>query len=275
MATKAIKVCAVNFVKGFFDRLVPTNKVIEHFQQRPFKQQLALVTGRLVDRHEEMLNKWRENGQPISALPIFLMGFDKSYASSGLEKGRSITASDFIVYDQYHNFFKLRLSKHDQRIQIVLYAPDHESAFSFADQFKLYCADYRNRHHFAVTEYHGIPYQFAMTLEDNNIFGANSQIADQDNLTVLAFDLTFTCHTPYFCGDDVTKEPYLPKVKAVVLDHAAYANQLFHYHQVISDGQLSEEALQRLDDVMLEPVEVGQSAAFSLFNSVNININSK
>lgn len=235
MATKAIKICAVNFMKSYLDSLVADgSKIIEAFNKRPIQGKLALVTGRLVDSHEEMLNKWREKGVngALSPLPVFLMGFDKSYASTGLEKGRSVAMQNFIVRDNADNYFKVRVSKHDQRVQVVLYCPDHETAFSFANQFKLFCADYKNRHHFAISEYNGVAYPFAMTLEDNNVFAPSSQIADQDNLSVLVFDLTFNCNTPYFSGD-VSGEPYLPTVNTVIFDNQTYEQQKTVYHQVI------------------------------------------
>lgn len=235
MATKAIKIAVVDFVKQYLEEIVATNKAIKTFNERPINQRLAVVPGRLVDSHESMLNKWREKGVngAISPLPIFLMGFDKSYTPSGLEKGASISIHNFIVNDDLGNFFKVRVSKHDQRVQLVLYAPDHDTAFSLADQFRLYCAEFRNRHHFAYTEYNGVPYPFAMTLEDNNAFSANAQITDQDNLTVLAFDLTFSCNTPYFLGDVEHNEPYLPVVKTVIYDDSHYRKMENVYHSVI------------------------------------------
>lgn len=237
MATKAVKECAVNFFKGFLDQVVPTNRAIEHFNNRPINQRLAVTAGRLIDDHEKMLNKWREAGisGAISPLPVFLMAFDKGYTPTGLEKGKSIAMSNFIVSDNEGNFFKVRVSKHDQRVQIVLYAPEHDTAFSLADQFKLYCADYKNRHHFAWSAYNGKIYPFAMTLEDNQIFGTNSPIPEQDNLTVTVFDLTFNCNTPYFVGDEINKTPYLPTVRAVVIDVEAYKNRANLYHQVVRD----------------------------------------
>lgn len=245
MATKAIKIAAVEFMKCFLEDVIATNKVIEGFKQRPIEQRLAVVTGRLVDQHEAMLNKWREKGVhgARSPLPIFLMGFDKGYASSGLEKGKSIVDRKFIVHDDLGRFLKVRVSKHDQRLQIVLYAPDHDTAFSLADQFKLYCAEFRNRHLLAYTPYHGAAYPFAMNLEDNNIFAANSQIPDQDNLTVLVFDLTFSCNTPYFLGDDVSQEPYLPVVRAVVMNYDHYLNQQRLYQKVAKDPNFTVESI--------------------------------
>lgn len=238
MATKAIKICAVNFLKKFFEEIVDNgNKAIVAFNQRPIEQKMAVTVGRLVDDSEKMLAKWREKGihGAISPLPVFLMGFDKGYNSSGLEKGRSVPMRNVVFNDDLGNFFKVRMSKHDQRVQIVLYAPDHETAFLLADQFKLYCARYENRHQYAYTEYNGRSYPFPMTLEDNNLFGANQQIAEQDNLTVLVFDLTFTCHTPYFEGDLINHQPYLPVVRAVVIDHNHYQTQENLYHKVVRD----------------------------------------
>lgn len=239
MSTKAIKTAAVVFVKNFLDSVVATNHVIHAFNQRPISKRLSVVAGRLIDQHQAMLDKWREKGVngTLSPLPIFLMGFDKGYTPTGLEKGKSITDQKFIVNDDQGNYFKVRVSKHDQRVQVVLYAPDHETAFSLADQFKLYCADFRNRHHFAYYEYNGLHYPFAMTLEDNNAFGANSRIPDQDNLTVIAFDLTFNCNTPYFLGDEINNEPYLSVVQAVVIDSEKIHTQNTLYHKLVIDPQ--------------------------------------
>lgn len=240
MATKAIKVCAVHFFKRFLNELVATTKSMETFNARPDEQKLAIVVGRLVDQHEEMLNKWREAGVngAISPLPVFLMAFGKDYTSSGLEKGRSVSVRNLTVCDDDGNFFRVRLDKHDQRVQIVLYCPDHETAFSFASQFKLFANRYENRHNTAFSAYNGIYYGFAMTLEDNQVYAPSSQIADQDNLTVLTFDLTFTCHTPYFLGDVENNTPYLPVVQAVVIDHSSANEQINYYHKIEGNEEL-------------------------------------
>lgn len=78
-----------------------------------------------------MIGKWREHGAngTLSPFPIFIMGFAKDYSSTGLEKGRSVTQQRYTVKDDKGNFFHLRLDKHDQRVQVVLAAPDHETAF--------------------------------------------------------------------------------------------------------------------------------------------------
>ncbi len=198
MATRAVKEAAAHFMLQFFRQLVPNgNQAIAHFIERPDNKKLAIAPGRLVDQSEEMLAKWREKGAngARSPLPIFLMGFAKDYSSTGLEKGRSVALQKYTVQDDKGNFFYLRLDKHDQRVQVVLAAPDHETAFSLASQFKLYCSNYGNRHLFSITDYNGLNYGFPMQLEDSQIFGAPQQISEQDNLTVLVFDLTFNCHT--------------------------------------------------------------------------------
>lgn len=235
MATRAIKEAAAYFVLQFFHQLVPNgNQAIARFIARPNNQKLAIAPGRLVDQAEEMLAKWREKGVngARSPLPIFLMGFAKDYNSTGLEKGRSVALQKYMVQDDKGNFFYLRLDKHDQRVQIVLYAPDHETAFSFASQFKLYCGDYGNRHLFSITDYNGLHYGFPMQLEDSQIFGASQQIADQDNLTALVFDLTFNCQTPYFLGDVVRQTPYLPLVKTIVLSEEKIKNRQLFYRAI-------------------------------------------
>lgn len=243
MATRAIKICAVNFFKRFLDEVVPTTKAMETFNQRPAEQKFALVVGRLMEQHDEMLNKWREEGVngAISPLPVFLMAFSKDYSSSGLEKGRSVSVRNLTVCDDDGNYFRVRLDKHDQRVQIVLYSPDAETAFSFASQFKLFANRYENRHNTANTPYNGQYYGFAMTLEDNQVYAPSAQIADQDNLTVLVFDLTFTCHTPYFLGDIDTNNPYLSVVQAVKIDHLSANEQVKLYHKIEGDASLLEQ----------------------------------
>ncbi|AZI14495.1 hypothetical protein [Avibacterium paragallinarum] len=235
MATRAIKEAAAHFMQRFFQQLVANgNQAIAHFITRPDNKKMAIVPGRLVDQVEEALNKWREkaaNGTR-SPLPIFLMGFAKDYSSTGLEKGRSVALPKYTVCDDQGNFFYLRLDKHDQRVQIVLFAPDHETAFSLASQFKLYCGDYGNRHLFSINHYNDLNYGFPMQLEDSQIFGASQQIADQDNLTVLVFDLTFNCNTPYFLGDKVNRTPYLPTVQAVVLQEQQIKTRQMFFHNL-------------------------------------------
>ncbi|MGX2973729.1 hypothetical protein ACWIUH_01410 [Ursidibacter arcticus] len=220
MATKEVKLCIVDFFKRYLDSLIDNgNLAIQTFNQRPTDKKVAIVPGRLIDQHEEMLNKWREKGVNgvLSPLPVFLIAFGKDYSASGLEKGRSVAMDNFVVKDNNGDYFNVRLSKHDQRVNFVLYAPDHETAFLLADQFKLFCAKYENRHSDAYYSYNGKHYPFPVTIEDNNVFGMNQQIVEQDNLTVLAFDVTFSCNTPYFVGDRIQNTPYLPVVQAVVI----------------------------------------------------------
>lgn len=235
MATRAIKEAAAYFMLQYFRQLVANgNQAIAHFIERPDNKKMAIAPGRLVDQSEEMLNKWREQGVngARSPLPVFIMGFAKDYSSTGLEKGRSVALQKYTVQDDKGNFFYLRLDKHDQRVQVVLAAPDHETAFSLASQFKLYCGDYSNRHLFSITDYNGLHYGFPMQLEDSQIFGTPQQIADQDNLTVLVFDLTFNCNTPYFLGDVINQNPYLPTVQTVVLDDEKIKTQKSFYRTI-------------------------------------------
>lgn len=232
MATRAIKEAAVEFMRRFFQEIVPNgNRAIEQFIHRPDNKKMAIAPGRLVDQYEDMLKKWREHGvnQPLSPLPAFLIGFAKDYSSTGLEKGRSVALQKYMVQDDKGNFFYLRMDKHDQRVQIVLFSPDHETAFSLASQFKLFCQNYGHRHLFSVTEYNGLHYGFPMQLEDSQIFGAPQNIPEQDNLTALVFDLTFNCNTPYFLGDRIEGAPYLPTVKSVILqDEHLKTRQAFY-----------------------------------------------
>lgn len=237
MATKELKTAFVQFMLDYFSELDDVdNKHIRAFKQRKVAEQLAVAPGRLVDQHAEMLAKWREyagnsNQKPTAKLPIFLMGFDKGYSSTGLERGRSIADDGYLVENDNGDFFHLRLSKVDQRVQIVLYCPDAETAFLFADQFKLFCAKYENRHRHAYFKYADKIYPVPITLEDNNVFGANSQIPDQNNLTVFIFDLNFICNIPYFSGDKARDNPYLPTVKAVDIRYKE--NQLFYHRDII------------------------------------------
>lgn len=226
--TPAIKEGAVIFFKEFLDEVMPTNQCIKAFNERPISSKFKLVTGRLVDQAEAMLNKWRTNPDQDKnhhKLPVFIMGFGKEYSSSGLEKGKTISQHNYVVSDNQGNYFNLRLDKHDQRVQIALFSQDEETAFSFASQFKLYCARYDVRHQYAVTDYNGINYAFPMSIEDNNIFAPTQTIDGQDNLTILTFDITFNCHTPYFLGQINEKNqqvaPYLPVVTKIILKDEA------------------------------------------------------
>ena len=244
MATRAIKEAASYFMLQFFHQIVANgNRAIANFIMRPDNKKLAIAPGRLVDQSEDMIGKWREHGAngTLSPFPIFIMGFAKDYSSTGLEKGRSVTQQRYTVKDDKGNFFHLRLDKHDQRVQVVLAAPDHETAFSLASQFKLYCGNYGNQHLFSITEYNGLHYGFPMQLEDSQIFATPQQISEQDNLTVLVFDLTFNCNTPYFLGDVVNNTPYLPTVQTIVLTDEKINNRQQFYRTIA--GKAFEEIL--------------------------------
>lgn len=239
MGVRPIKIACVEYIKRYLTEIIATNKRMVEFNSRPLKEKISVVNGRLVDQHEEMLNKWREKGVhgAISPLPTFLMGFDKNYTSSDLTKGRSISSKEYIVQDEQGDYFKIRVSKHDIRMQLVLYAPDVETAFSFADQFKLFCARFENRHAYAKYKYNNRYYGFAMTLEDNNVVAVDSPIPEQDNLTVYVMDLTFSCNTPYFVGYEPTGAPYLPVVNAIYLTSFDYQTGEDIYNQLIIGKQ--------------------------------------
>lgn len=244
--TPAIKECAVNFFKNFLDEVKPYNDCMREFNNRPVNSKLKIVTGRLVDQIEQMLAKWRENPDKDKShhkLPVFIMGFGKEYSSTGLEKGRSISQNNFVVRDKDGHYFNLRVDKHDQRVQIALFSQDEESAFRFSSQFKLYCSRTENRNQYAITTYNDIDYTFPMTLEDNNIFGVNQTIDSQDNLTILVFDLTFNCNTPYFLGeiDSAGNEiaPYLPVVKEVHLSDVNIKTRKAFYQSIINENGIT------------------------------------
>lgn len=80
-----------------------------------------------------------------------------------------------------------------------------------------------------------------MQLEDSQIFATPQQISEQDNLTVLVFDLTFNCNTPYFLGDVVNNTPYLPTVQTIVLTDEKINNRQQFYRTIA--GKAFEEIL--------------------------------
>lgn len=239
MASREIKTAITKFVLKYFDELIPNgNKQIASFLNRKAENKIAIAPSRLVDKVDEMLSLYRERGKRAEnnanvALPIFILGFDKNYAPTGLERGASIV-DKMVVEDDEHHYFYLRLSKHEQRAQLVLFCRDEETAFLFADQFKLYCAAFNHRTSPVRYFYNGKAYEFKMILEDNNIFGANNPIAEQENLTVLVFDLNFICQTPYFSGYEPENNPYLPTVKMVNISVKEAEHDLEIYHKLVT-----------------------------------------
>lgn len=210
-----IKKASVEFIKRFTDELLDCgNPTLIKFNKREPKEKIAIVTGRLIDNVEEMLKKWRTRSHP-APLPVIILGFAKGYSSTDLSYGGSVSDKKFIVQDADGHYFYLRLDKHDLRMQAVVITQDEETAFSISSQFKLFCQEFENQRLKAYSIYNDKPYAFPMRMEDSNIFGADQQIPEQDNLTITVFDLTFHCNTPYFLGDVVNDTPYLPLVTSV------------------------------------------------------------
>ena len=213
---RQVKIAMVDYIKNFLDSIVDDgNTVISRMNERDYTDKLVVVTGRLIDRVPEMLAKWREsNGQINSPLPVMIVGFDRSYQSSDLDKGISISEQEYYVQDN-GNFFKLRIDKHEAHAQMILISPDDETSFSIASQFKLYCENFNNRVANYINEYNGVSYKFPMKLQSHNIFAPYREIEGVKNLTALIFDIVFDCSTPYFLG--TADAAYFDKVSTINL----------------------------------------------------------
>lgn len=210
-----IKKASVSYIKRFTDEIVDNgNPIIAKFKERPPEKRMAVVVGRLVDNVDSMLGKWRSK-EVRAPLPVILIGFAKGYESTDLSRGKSISEKKHMVKDSDGHYFYLRLDKHDLRMQAVVIAQDEETAFSLSSQFKLFCNRFENEKVKVFSKYNDKAYAFPMHLSDSNIYGADQQIENQDNLTVTVFDLTFHCNTPYFLGDEVNNTPYLPLVTSI------------------------------------------------------------
>lgn len=238
--TREIKIAITNFVGEYLKEIIAKTPVMREFNQREPDEKLVIFPSRLMDQVEEIVRGYRKSptkdgSKAIGKLPMFCLGFSKEYNSTDLGKGRSVVDKNFIVRDNKNRFIKVRLDKHDQRVQLVLISPDSETAFYFASQFKLFCGRYENRRCYSITEYHGTNYAFPLTLEDNNIFGVSNQLADVKNLTVMVFDLTFNCSTPYIYGEVVQgkHEPFIPILKTINLSYEESRKREVFYKKVI------------------------------------------
>lgn len=243
MCSLEIKAGIVRFFKGYLDSILDNNNlVLTNFNKRDIKNKVVIAPSRLTDKVDEMLSLYRQqsgNGltHNISKLPVFIIGFDNNYNSTGLEKGRS-HGEKITTLDDNGDYFYIKLDRHDTRVQFVLIASDNATSFSLSSQFKLYCSDFKNRHITSVQLYNHKSYEFPIIFEDFNIFGANQQNDEAHNLIIKVFDVNFQCITAYFSGDTVTKEPYLPLTKSVsfhVSDESRFKNNI-DFFKVLEDG---------------------------------------
>lgn len=206
-----IKIGLAEFLRGFYESIVPTTKQMEPFVERGFGKSIAWAPARMADKAEEMLAAWQKNDTDQAAtrpskMPAILVAIAKDYTPISGDFGTQIADSTdfFIPGDPEQRYFEMRMVSGEIRAQLAIFAHEEETAKSLAAQFLLYLSSPSNRGfdaNFKVIEgpsgdttrdvYLPLPVQFEAP--DNPAMNIETGVR---NLTVLAVDLTLRCSIP-------------------------------------------------------------------------------
>lgn len=199
-----VKIGIGEFLREFYDEVVPTTKPLYEFAERGFPYCAAWAPARMIDKAEEMLAQWQRNDtnegptQP-SSLPVILVAVSPDWTPAERSFTTQIADPVPVTFpeDPKQRYFKVRTVAGDVRAQLAFFAADEPTAKSLAAQFLLFLDSPSRRHFTARYSFAGIEHEYpaqvdtpdnpAMTIETGN-----------RNLTILAVDLVLRVTVPLF-----------------------------------------------------------------------------
>lgn len=190
------------YLQGFHAQLVPSTRVLAEYAARDFSKSVVLAPGRMIDQAEDMLSAWRKNDtsqadRPTPLLPIAILAVSKDYVPVTPDLGRQVGDPLWVRIpgDPKERTFQMRASVCEVRAQVVICAPETQTASSIAAQLTLYCQSIARRRFYARYKLAGMNENWPVQLEVPDITWMSVQ-NDVKNLTLLAGDITLHATVP-------------------------------------------------------------------------------
>lgn len=192
------------YMAQFYAQLVADTPAMTEFIKRGMAKSIVWAPGRMIDSVEEMLVEWRKNdnaGGPSdsSYLPVMLCAMSKDFMPSLADWGVAVGTSVDVVSpdDPYQRVYRLRTSSNEYRVQVVIVAPEVETAHSIAMQFHLWANGDGGRRFKHYHTHAGIEHDFPAVLEDIDLGAADAR-SEQKNITILTVNMNLRAVIPIF-----------------------------------------------------------------------------
>lgn len=201
---KELEIALGSYLERWHQCLVPLTPALTEYASRSFATSVAIVPGRMVDAASEMLAAWRRNdntGKTTGALlPIALVALAKDYIPVSGDHSRQIANEVFVTIpsDPKERIFKLRQIQGVRRGQILVVAPEEETARNMVQQLILFINAVENRYFQATYRFAGIDQPWPVTIETTDIPAEVAPDGEEKNLTMLVVDVHFLESIPLF-----------------------------------------------------------------------------
>jgi len=238
------------YMARFYAQLVADTPAMAEFIKRGLSKSIVWAPGRMIDSVEDMLSEWRKNdnaGGPSdsSYLPVMLCSMSKDFMPSMADWGVAVGTSIDVMNpdDPHQRAFKLRTSSNEYRVQVVIVAPEVETAHSIAMQFHLWANGDGGRRFKHWHKHAGIAHDFPAVLEDIDL-GALDAKSEQKNITILTVNMMLRAVIPIFKApgeSEANDGKPAPAGYPVVLEYNAFDTvSLSHARAAFSDRELAD-----------------------------------
>jgi len=196
-----LKIAFSQYLKQWHDFLYGDTPSVREFIERGFPHGCQWVPGRMVDEAESMLAAYRKNDNAPKGrntkLPVVLVGMSKEYTPMGADWGGRQLSRKMVRIEDGGSVYGYRQAMYEKRVQVVIFASEEASANSLAAQFSLFVGDVANRRFTCEHQFGQYTVQMPVILESPDILFMEVK-TDQQNITILAADLTLKAQIPYF-----------------------------------------------------------------------------
>lgn len=190
------------YLQRFHAQIVPDTPAVAEFAARQFGKSFAWAPARMIDAVEDMLDAWRANdstGAPRAEprLPVVLLTPSPEYMplSPDLSRQAATPLHGSIPADPKGRIFGFRVALFEQRVQLVIIAPDPGSAASIAMQLQMWCSSMENRRFTAAYVLAGMPEEWPVQIEQPEVMGSKGA-TEAKNITILIVDVNLRASIP-------------------------------------------------------------------------------
>lgn len=192
------------YMAQFYAQLVADTPAMAEFIKRGLSKSVVWAPGRMIDSVEDMLAEWRKNDNAdgpsdSSYLPVMLCAMSKDFMPTMADWGVAVgTSIDVMSPDDPHErTYKLRTSSNEYRVQVVIVAPEVDTAHSLALQFSLWANGDGGRRFKHYHPFGGMLHDFPAVLEEIDL-GAMDARSEQKNITILTVNMNLRATIPIF-----------------------------------------------------------------------------
>lgn len=202
-----LKVGFSEYMVRWYRALYPDTAAVKEFVERGESRSIVWAADRMVDQVEDMLKSYQKNNNTAelgdvspgrnALFPVVVLAMSKDYMPAGPDQGGRQVGRRLIQLEEGGSIYGYRQAMGEIRVQVVIMAAESASARSLASQFSLFVGEIPNRRFSSIHKFGQYDLTIPCMLETPDIMFSQIQ-TDNQNMTVLACDLTLKTVTPYF-----------------------------------------------------------------------------